>query len=432
MSQMYLFSSKRFRPLFLTQFCGAFNDNLFKNALTVLISFGATQHLILPVEQLVPVSLGLFILPFFLFSATAGQLADKYDKAMLVRYVKMLEIGLMVLAGIGFILDSFVLLFMVLFLMGCQSTLFGPLKYSLLPQHLEKDELIAANGLIEMGTFMSILLGTIGGGLLVNMTPYGSIIITTTVVLIALLGWWFSRDIPSAPAPEPEMRINWNFLTETLHVMSFAYRNRSVFVAILAISWFWFIGATYLSLLPEYSKTVLHGSSLVYTLFLTFFSLGIGLGSVACERLSHTVPKMTLVLLGGLGVTLFSIDIKFSTDAFLRLGFTQTGVLTYVESWQGWHILLDLAMVGFVGGLYIVPLYAHIQVNSDQNVMARIISANNILNAAFMVAASLFVLALDMPIPMLFLSVGILNGLVLVGLLMSGAQYRAALKFWSN
>ena len=429
MSQAYLFSSNRFRPLFLTQFCGAFNDNLFKNALTVLISFGAAQQLILPIDQLVPLSLGLFILPFFLFSATAGQLADKYDKAMLVRRVKLVEVILMLLAGLGFVLDSYVLLFVVLFLMGCQSTIFGPLKYSLLPQHLEKNELIAGNGLIEMGTFMSILLGTIGGGLLINIHPYGNLIITAAVFTVALLGWWFSRGIPDAPPPEPDIKVNWNFLTETLQVMSFAYRNRSVFIAILAISWFWFIGAIYLSLLPEYSKTVLHGSSLVYTLLLTFFSLGIGLGSVACERLSHVVPKMTLVLLGGLGLTVFSVDIQFSTQAFLGLGLSHTEVSTYFDHWQGWHLLLDFVMVGFVGGLYIVPLYAYIQAKSDQNVMARIISANNILNAAFMVTASLCVLLIEVPIPMLFLAVGVINGLMLVGLLVSDSQYRSALLF---
>ena len=291
MSQAYLFSSKRFMPLFITQFCGAFNDNTFKNALTVMVGFQAAEKLMLPLGQLIPLSMGLFILPFFLFSATAGQLADKYDKAMLIRRVKQVEILLMVFAGVGFILDSVILLFIVLFFMGVQSTVFGPLKYSILPQQLKESELVAGNGLIEMGTFLAILLGTIGGGLLIEIEGVGVWVVSLVVLGIAIAGWLSSRNIPEAPASDATLKVNWNFVTETMRVMSFALKNRTVFIAIIAISWFWFVGAVYLSQLLEFSKEVLHGTPMVYILLLTFFSIGIGIGSVACEKLTHVDRK---------------------------------------------------------------------------------------------------------------------------------------------
>lgn len=411
-------------PLFITQFCGAFNDNTFKNALTVLVGFQVAQDLFLPAEQLVPLAMGLFILPFFLFSATSGQLADKYDKAMLIRWVKLAEIVLMLLAAVGFMSNSLLLLFIVLFLMGAQSTVFGPLKYSILPQHLQTDELIAGNGLIEMGTFLSILLGTIAGGLLIEVEGMGTWLISIAIVAIAIAGWLSSRSIPEAPSSDPLLRVNWNFLTETFRVMHFAYQNRTVFIAILAISWFWFIGAVYLAQLLEFSKSVLHGSPMVYILFLTFFSVGIGGGSVACERLAHVLPKMRLVLIGSLGMSLFSILIKYASDAFLSLALPSTTPVDYLQCLPGWYILASILLVGLFGGLYIVPLYAHVQQQSEVSIMARVISANNILNALFMVVASVLVMLLSVPVTTLFLVVGILNLLVLGLMLLTDRHYR--------
>jgi MFS family permease len=304
MSQFQLIKSRRFLPLFCTQFLGAFNDNVYKNALIILITFQATSLYGLDSNMLVVISGGIFILPFFLVSATAGQLADKYEKSVLIQRIKILEIVIMVLAVIGFYFNSIFMLMLLLFLMGAQSTLFGPLKYGILPQHLQVEELVGGNGLISMGTFLAILLGTILGGLLISIPEYGGYIVAIMVVFFAGLGFIASLFIPKAEAAEPEIQLNWNIFSQTVKTMGYALENKMVFVSILAISWFWFVGSTYLYQVPAYSKTILGSNNEVVTLLLTTFSIGIGLGAMMCENcqgeklnwvLSHSVP---LVLVG--------------------------------------------------------------------------------------------------------------------------------------
>jgi len=266
-TQFSLLKARRFGPFFGTQFLGAFNDNLFKNALIVLLTFQATQWTSMKPELLANLAAGVFILPFFPLSATAGQLADKFDKASLARMVKLLEIGIMAVAGLGFWLHSLPFLMACLFLLGTHSTIFGPVKYSIIPQHLHEDELVGGNALIEAGTFVAILLGTLVGGLLAGMAD-GTVWITATCLLLAMAGYLTSRGIPTAPAPEPGLKINPNPVTETWRNINFARENRSVFLSILGVSWFWLFGALLLAQFPGYAKDVLGGNESSVTLLL--------------------------------------------------------------------------------------------------------------------------------------------------------------------
>ena len=276
----------------MTQFLGAFNDNVFKNALLLLIAFHAVDRFTVSSNTLINLSAGFFILPFFLCSATAGQLADKYEKSTLIRFIKLMEIGVMALAAFAFWIDSITLLIVLLFLMGVQSSLFGPVKYGVLPQILADDELLGGNGLVEMGTFLAILLGTAFGGVLIGIDDIGRLLVAGVVLLIAGLGYASSLAIPRVPAVDPEMKINWNPVTETWHLMRFARSNRTVFLYILGISWFWFVGAIYLTQLPNFSLRYLGGNEQVVTLLLSLFSIGVGLGSLLCERLSSIGPAV--------------------------------------------------------------------------------------------------------------------------------------------
>jgi MFS family permease len=300
-SQFSLLNRRRFGPFFATQFLGAFNDNLFKNALIVLLTFQTAQWTTLPPELLANLAAGIFILPFFLFSATAGQLADKYDKAVLARWVKLLEISIMLVAGIGFWWHSLNLLMSCLFLLGLHSTLFGPVKYAILPQHLHEDELVGGNALIEAGTFVAILVGTLCGGLLTGLGD-GTFWITLACLATAVAGYLSSRRIPDAPAPEPALRINPNPITETWRNIGFARENRTVFLSILGISWFWLFGALMLAQFPAYAKNVLGGTETSVTLLLGVFTLGIGFGSLLCERLSAKQLEIGLVPFGSIGL----------------------------------------------------------------------------------------------------------------------------------
>ncbi len=267
-SQFHLLKTKRFLPLFITQFLGAFNDNLFKNALVILITYVIADRAGMNPQVLVTMAAGVFILPFFLFSATAGQLADKYEKSHLIRIIKLVEIFLMIGAGIGFYFESPYFLLSVLFLMGTQSTFFGPIKYGILPEQLREDDLIGGNGIIESGTFIAILLGTIFGGLLI-LSDSGSTLISTMIVLVAISGWLISFQIPRTRPADPTLSVNYNFITETWNMISHARKNREVFLSILGISWFWLVGATFISQFSNYSKITLGGDEQVYTLLLT-------------------------------------------------------------------------------------------------------------------------------------------------------------------
>lgn len=416
---MSFFTSRRFLPLFLTQFLGAFNDNLLKNSLVMLITYRlATDE---NAQLLVTLAAGLFILPFFLFSATAGQVADKIDRARITRVIKFVEIVIMVAATIGFYLSSVWFLMFVLFMMGVHSTFFGPIKYALLPQHLQDGELLLGNAYIEAGTFLAILFGTILGGILI-LHPQGITLVSAALLLVAVSGYISSRYIPTAPAPEPSLVINKNIWKETWNIVGFARENKRVFLCIIGISWFWLVGATYLSQFPTYAKDVLHAEAEVVTLFLTVFSLGIGIGSFVCNKLLKGEIKSTYVPISMLGMTLFGIDLYFASiyNGGGRIGlFMGFGKLItfgeFVGSLPNLRILFDLLMVAICAGLYIVPLYAIMQHDSSTQHRARIIAANNVVNAIFMVAAALITLALlsfNFTIPQVFLFMAIANGLV--------------------
>ena len=413
-SQFGLLRERRFLPFFCTQFLGAFNDNVYKNALVILLAFHAASLTAINPGTLVNLCAGLFILPFFLFSATAGQIADKYDKASIIRYVKLLEIAIMFAGAAGFFFQNVALLMAVLFLMGLHSTSFGPVKYSILPQHLRPTEIVGGNGLVEMGTFLAILLGTILGGLLVAQAQF-ALYVSATVVSIAVLGYLASRAIPAAPPAAPDLKINWNPLTESWANLQFTRRNRTVFLSVLGVSWFWFYGATLLTQLPNYCKEVLGGNEQVATVMLAVFSVGVGSGSLLCERLSGHKVEIGLVPFGSIGLSVFALDLFFASP--VGGGAALIGAAEFLARAGSARILFDLVMIGVFGGFYIVPLYALIQTRSERSHQSRIIAGNNILNALFMVASaalSALLLYAGYTIPQIFLAIGLLNALVAV------------------
>ncbi|WP_153133241.1 MFS transporter [Dechloromonas hortensis] len=413
--QFGLLKQERFAPFFVTQFLGAFNDNLFKNALVVLLTFQAAQWTTLPAELLANLAAGIFILPFFLFSATAGQLADKYDKAMLARLVKVLEMLIMGVAAAGFFLHSLPVLMGALFLLGLHSTLFGPVKYAILPQHLHSDELVGGNALIEAGTFVAILIGTLAGGLLAGSVEHPAWIALGGFV-VAAGGYLTSRGIPAAPAPDPGLAVNLNPLTETWRNINFARQNRTVFLSILGISWFWLYGALFLAQFPVYAKNVLGGGESAVTLLLATFTVGIGIGSMLCERMSGKQVEIGLVPFGSIGLTLFGLDLYFASPVGLA-GTTPHQLLALLSIPAVWRVLVDLMLLGTFGGFFIVPLYALVQLRSSPDHRARIIAANNILNALFMVVGALGAAAMlgaGLSIPALFGIAALLNAAVAI------------------
>jgi 1-acyl-sn-glycerol-3-phosphate acyltransferase len=414
-SQFGLLKARRFAPFFGTQFLGAFNDNLFKNALIVLLTFQAASWTAIAPEVLTNLAAGIFILPFFLFSATAGQLADKYDKAKLARLVKLLEIVIMGVALLGFSTHSLPVLLTALFLLGLHSTLFGPVKYAILPQHLRENELVGGNALVEAGTFVAILIGTLAGGLLAGAADHPTWVAYAGLV-IAVLGYLTSRGIPAAPAPAPDLVVSLNPLSETWRNIGFARENRTVFLSILGISWFWLYGALFLAQFPAYAKNVLGGTETSVTLLLAIFTIGIGLGSLLCERLSAGHVEIGLVPFGSIGLTIFGIDLAFASPTLLPAG-APLPLLSLLGLHATWRVLFDLFALGLFGGFFIVPLYALIQIRSAPEQRARIIAANNILNALFMVVGSLAAAGLlgdGLSIPALFGVAGVCNAAVAI------------------
>jgi hypothetical protein len=409
-SQYGLLGERRFAPFFVTQFLGVLNDNVYKNALVILVAFHATSLTALSPDVLVNLAGALFILPFFLFSATAGQLADKYDKARIIRLVKLFEIGIMVVGAIGFVRADLTLLLGALFLMGLHSTLFGPVKYAILPQTLRDEELVGGNALVETGTSLAILAGTIAGGVLVASAVGPRVLVPAATIGIACAGYLSSRLVPSVPPPTPELQINWNPVTETWANFQFTRQNRTVFLSILGVSWFWFYGAMFLTQFPAYAKTWLGGSESVVTLLLTVFSVGIGVGSLLCERMSGHKVELGLVPFGSIGLSLFAFDLFFATPGpAVTEGLT---VLEFLRAPGTPRILIDLLLVAMFGGFFIVPLYALIQSRSERSHQSRIIAGNNILNSVFIVAAALIAagfLHLGATVPQLFLLTGLFN-----------------------
>ncbi len=410
-SQFQLLRQRRFLPFFVTQFLGAFNDNVFKTALITLVSFRAGQLTTLDGATLATLLPGLFILPYFLFSATSGQIADKFDKAAVARAVKVFEILVMMLAAWGFVAHNLPALVAALFLMGLHSTVFGPVKYAYLPQHLAQLEIVGGNGLVEMGTFVAILLGQILGAALISASDSG-VNVAVTVMGLAVLGWLASRAIPPTPASDAQLSINWNPLTETFANLRFARGNRVVWLSLLGISWFWFYGATLLAQFPAFARNVLGGDESVFILLLTVFSLGVGIGSLLCEKLSGGKVEIGLVPFGAIGLTLFGVDLFLAAPSAAEHGGHWTNVAI-----AHWRVLADIALIGLFGGFYIVPLYALIQTRSEKSHQSRIIAANNILNAAFMVVSagvSVLLFKAGLTIPQLFLATALFNAVVAV------------------
>lgn len=407
-----LLTSKRFMPLFISQFLGAFNDNLYKNSLTILLTYEIASKAGVNASLMVTLAAGLFILPFFLFSATAGKLADKYEKSRLIRRIKLLEICLMVLASLGLYFEHIWWLMGVLFLLGAQSAFFGPLKYSILPNHLSEDELIQGNALIETGTFLAILLGTIIGGLLI-LTDHGVLIMSVSMLVVALVGWLASQSIPLAKAAPNGITIRWNVLSETWGIIQQSRGRSDVFLSIIGISWFWFVGAIFLAQFPVFTKEILAADEQVVTLFLSVFSIGIGIGSMACNKLLKGKVTGSLAAPAALGMAVFTVALYVaasfmdvpSGDDIQTLGM-------FLSAPAAWAIIISLCGVAVCGGVYIVPLYALMQARSDHHECAQIIAANNIINAAFMVLSALLtlgLLAMGWQVTHVFLLMGIMN-----------------------
>jgi acyl-[acyl-carrier-protein]-phospholipid O-acyltransferase/long-chain-fatty-acid--[acyl-carrier-protein] ligase len=392
---MNFFLSKRFLPLFVTQFLGAFNDNLYKNALVILITFVVAEKAHLNAQLMVTLAAGLFILPFFLFSATAGNLADKYEKSRLIRVIKLAEVLLMAVASFGLYWGNIWLLMVVLFLLGVQASFFGPLKYSILPNHLREEELISGNGMIEAGTFLAILLGTILGGLLI-LTEHGVLIVSLLLCIVSLIGWLVSFKIPPADAASPTLTIGWNIAAETWQVIQQSRRRSDVFLSIIGISWFWFLGAIFLSQFPNFAKEILHADEGVVTLFLAVFSVGIGIGSLLCNRLLRGKVTGGYAAPAALGMACFTLLLYGATQmADIPPPEAALQTLTdFLRNPTEWAVIASLLLIAICGGVYIVPLYALMQARTDSHESARIIAANNVLNAFFMVLSALLTLGL--------------------------------------
>jgi acyl-[acyl-carrier-protein]-phospholipid O-acyltransferase/long-chain-fatty-acid--[acyl-carrier-protein] ligase len=409
-----IMKSRRFLPLFITQFMGALNDNIFKNALIILVTFRLAGESGIDGQLWATIAAGIFILPFFLFSATAGRFADKFEKSRLIVIIKVAEIAIMALAAFGFDQQNMAVLMTVLFLMGTHSTFFGPLKYSILPVHLRTNELLGGNALIEAGTFLAILIGTIAGGVFI-LTGAGIAIVSAMVLTVAVLGLLASLSIPKAPAEAPDLKLGWNIVRHTWDMTRYAAEQRDIFLAILGISWFWLIGSVYLSQFPTFSKDVLGADNNVVTLFLTAFSLGIGAGSILCSRLLKGEISARYVPLGALGVTLFTVDLYFASGPLE--GGAVLGLQQFLTHPTAWRVVADLLLISVSSGFYIVPLYTIMQERSAPSHRSRVIAANNIINAVFMVAGSLItvgLIALHVGVPGIFLTMGALNFLVAI------------------
>jgi 1-acyl-sn-glycerol-3-phosphate acyltransferase len=382
----------------------------------ILVAFLTAQLSSKDVNFYTNLAAALFILPFLLFSATSGQLSDKYDKARLAQLVKLLEIAIMLVACAGFVTRNIPLLMAMLFMMGLHSTLFGPLKYGLLPQVLDERELVGGNGLIEMGTFLAILLGTILGSTLIRAESLGAWLVGAATIGFAVIGLICALAMPRAAPVDPQLKINWNPFSETWRNLGYIRSNRTIFLSCLGISWFWFYGSIYFTQLPNYTKEVLGGDPGVYTLILTLFSIGIGLGSILCERLSGHKVEVGLVPFGSIGMTVFGADLYFAHPA--SSGQLALGVSAMLSQPHIWRVLIDLVLMAIFSGFFIVPLFALVQARSDPARRSRVIAANNILNALFMVvAAGLSALLLNkvgLSIPGLLLATALLNAAVAI------------------
>ncbi|THU05438.1 MFS transporter [Lampropedia puyangensis] len=430
-SQFKLLGQRRFAPFFWTQFAGAANDNLFKFAFTVLVTYQLSISW-LPPEMAGLVIGAIFILPYLLFSATAGQLADKHPHRLIIRQLKLLEIAIMAIAALAFFFNTVSVLLACIFLMGLQSTLFGPVKYAYLPQQLHPAELTGGNGMIEMGTFVAIVLGSLLGGVLIDMGEWGRMFVATGCLLLAALGYWSSAAIPAAPATDPKLHINLNPFSETWKNLQLAAENVVVFRSVLGISWMWFVGSVLMSQFPVIAKDVLHGNTQVASLLLTVFAIGIGIGSLLCEVLSRKQVEIGLVPVGAIGMSIFLVDLYFATRNLNDPG-QLLSIAQFIGVAANWRVMADLLLLCLFTGLYSVPMYALIQMRSQPTHRARIIAANNILNALFMIASAILtglLLQWGLSLPQIFLALAITNAIVAAYIFLLVPEYLLRFVAW--
>ncbi|MEQ1128863.1 MFS transporter [Acinetobacter johnsonii] len=387
----HLLSTRRFLPMFITQFFGALNDNVYKQALLLVITYGWINQQAADVSTLNNLAALLFILPYFIFSATAGQIADKFERSQLIRGIKVLEIVIMLIGSAGFLLGNLWLLLLALFMMGTHSTFFGPIKYAILPEILKPNELMSGNALFQSGTSIAILIGMILGGAVISASQGNLIWISLTVVIIAVLGYLSSRFILKQQVSSPDLKIDWNFFRTSFQTLKYAKSLPLIFMILLGNSWYWFYGATYLTQIPQLTQQNLHASENVVSLLLTFFSVGIGVGSLLCRRIGGSEVNIKMVPIGAIGLTLFAFYLALSL-AFVP---ERTGAMMNVADMFNhgaiyYHVMLAVTLLGISGGFYIVPLYAMMQAYSPRSHRARVVAANNILNAVFMVSSAIF------------------------------------------
>ena len=429
-NQFSLLRERRFAPFFGAQFLGAFNDNLFKTALVTVITFDALHWTTINAGLLNNLIAGLFILPFLLLSATAGQIADKFDKTTVMRVVKLMEILIMAVAAIGWYTHSLWLLVAAVVGMGVHSTLFGPVKHAYLPQHLQQNELIGGNGMVQMGTFVGILTGQLSGAAMVAFSTTSDFhLIAGAGMAVALMGWLFTLAVPSSAAADPTLVVAHNPFAEMTRNLRFSARNREVFIAMLANSWFWFYGAMLLAQFPVFARDVLHGAPEIFAILLTAFSLGIGAGSLWCERLSGRQIHLGLVPLGALGLTLFGIDLYWASTSPMPALLIAKQLIGGAQ----FRVLADCFLLGLSGGIYVVPLFALIQTRAERSHLSRTIGGMNILNALFMVVAALtamMLLAAGLSVPEIFLFTALLNLAMLLVLCFLRREYPRALLSW--
>lgn len=430
MSSNLIFKDKKFAPLFWTQFLGALNDNFFKNSLVMLITYKAVSLLGLGSSLLVPAAGGIFILPFFLFSATAGQIADKFDKSKVIQVTKVTELIIMCLAAIGLYLNSFGWLFFVLFLMGAQSAFFGPLKYGIIPSLVSRDLLVAGNAFVSSGTFIAILIGTILGGTFVGFYSYVSVI-SVGLILVSIAGLVASFKMVKIPGKDESIKVDLTFIRPTWNILKMTTRNKEIFFTILGVSWFWFLGAAILSLLPVFVKNVLFGGAEVATLFLAFFTIGMGIGSFLTERISGKQIEIGVVPISALGMSLFLIDLSYVGTHWGNI--PNEGLFSLSEFLQlegSFRALGDLLIISIFGGGYIVPQMSYVQFLSNPSELSRTIAGNNIWNALFMVVSSIVIMVLNgiFTISQTFLIVSLAN--VVISFFLYAIHSKNTLRMW--
>lgn len=427
-SQFSLFQHRRFSAMFFTQFLGAFNDNVFKQALILILTYVAAAKMGMEISLLNNLAALLFILPYFLFSALAGQIADKYEKSKLTQGIKLLEICIMALAAIGFWFELYWLLFVALFLMGTQSTFFGPIKYGYLPEAMHKDELVGANGLFQTGTSLAILTGMMAAGVLTQL-DHSTLWLIVSTLFVATLGYIASRHLPKTTPQAKDLAINWNIFSTSFDIIKYLYSLPLLFFVIIGNSWFWFYGATFLTQTPEFSKVILHGDESVVILLLTLFSVGTALGSLLCKTLTKNQVSLKLLPIGILGLSVFAIDLYLSLSSIaIQAPRTPYGISALMDMDGAWRVFADLFFLGFAGGVYIVPMYAFMQAYAPISHRSRVVGANNIFNAIFMVGSAVFSIIiltmLKLSLPQLFLITGVLNAIFGISLYKKLKKYQ--------